>query len=138
VRVPAPAHALYAVCAQTLISGANTSMSLADLKAHCEYAGGYTSVAPTVAKFWRVVETLTPEDHAALLRFVTACERPPPLGFADLHPRFCIQRVEGGDDRLPTASTCFNALKLPPYSSEKVLKARLLASIHSGAGFDLS
>ena len=48
------------------------------------------------------------------------------------------RQVEASDDRLPTASTCFNILKLPAYSSEKVLKARLLASIHSGAGFDLS
>jgi hypothetical protein len=41
-------------------------------------------------------------------------------------------------DKLPTASTCFNVLKLPTYSSEAVLRARLLTSVHSGAGFDLS
>ncbi len=54
-------------------------------------------------------------------------------------PPLTIQRVECSDDsRLPTASTCFNILKLPTYTSKAVLKEKLLASIHSGAGFDLS
>jgi len=42
------------------------------------------------------------------------------------------------DARLPTASTCFNILKLPAYSSQSVLKVKLLTAIRSGAGFDLS
>ena len=42
------------------------------------------------------------------------------------------------DSRLPTASTCFNILKLPTYTSQKILKEKLLLSIKSGAGFDLS
>jgi ubiquitin-protein ligase E3 C len=57
------------------------------------YTGGYTSVSPTIKRFWAVVESLEHSDVAALLKFVTACERPPPRGFQDLHPPFCIQRV---------------------------------------------
>jgi len=39
---------------------------------------------------------------------------------------------------LPTASTCFNLLKLPVYSSQARLKERLLYAIRSNAGFELS
>lgn len=39
---------------------------------------------------------------------------------------------------LPTASTCFNLLKLPPYQDANVLREKLLLAIKSGAGFDLS
>ncbi len=70
---------------------------------------------------------------------LASCERSPSLGFAGLHPPFTVQRVDCSDDsRLPTASTCFNVLKLPTYSSQKVLRGKLLLSIRSKAGFDLS
>lgn len=38
--------------------------------------------------------------------------------------------------RLPTASTCFNLLKLPAYKSLKVLEERLLYAIRSQSGFE--
>jgi len=62
------------------------------------------------------------------------------LGFATLIPPFTIQRVGVMRDgeQLPTASTCFNVLKLPTYSSEKVMRERLIYAIESGAGFELS
>lgn len=76
----------------------------------------------TVKRFWSVVTAMSPKEKAALLRFVTSCERPPPLGFESMQPPFCVHRVgiRSDGERLPTASTCFNTLKLPTYSSEKV------------------
>ena len=41
-------------------------------------------------------------------------------------------------DRLPSAATCFNLLKLPPYMNKSNLKDKLLVAIRSGAIFDLS
>ena len=41
-------------------------------------------------------------------------------------------------DRLPTASTCYNMLKLPNYRRASTLKKKLLYAITSNAGFDLS
>ena len=41
-------------------------------------------------------------------------------------------------DRLPTASTCYNMLKLPNYRRGATLKKKLLYAITSNAGFDLS
>ena len=40
--------------------------------------------------------------------------------------------------RLPTASTCFNLLKLPSYKKKSILKEKLKYAIKSGAGFELS
>lgn len=76
----------------------------------------------TVRRFWSVLNSMNARERAALLRFVTSCERPPPLGFESMQPPFCLHRVgvRSDDERLPTASTCFNMLKLPTYSSEKV------------------
>ena len=41
-------------------------------------------------------------------------------------------------DRLPTASTCMNLLKLPEFNDEETLRQKLLYAIESGAGFELS
>lgn len=83
-----------------------------------------------------------------MLRFVTACSRPPLLGFAALFPPFCVHRSavpgvdapDGSADlaRLPTAATCVNMLKLPPYGSADALATKLLVAVSAGSGFDLS
>ena len=124
---------------QVLISGTMNGLSVADLKAHCQYTGGFTSFDRYISQFWKVVEEFSDAEVSLLVKFVTSCARPPSLGFKSLQPPFTIQRVDCSDDaRLPTASTCFNILKLPTYSSSKVLKQKLCFAIKSGAGFDLS
>lgn len=126
---------------QVLISGpSDGKIDVADMRANSRYAGGYTPIDRNIIRFWKVVGSLSSTQQAALLRFVTSCERPPPLGFSTLNPPFTIQRVGilRDGDKLPTASTCFNVLKLPTYSSEKVLRQRLIYAIESGAGFELT
>ena len=126
---------------KVLISGASDGkIDIADMKSNARYAGGYTGFEKHVFRFWNVVSSFSSKQQADLLRFVTSCERPPPLGFASMNPPFTIQRVGilRDADKLPSASTCFNTLKLPTYSSEKVLRDRLLYSIQSGAGFELT
>lgn len=41
-------------------------------------------------------------------------------------------------ERLPTAATCMNLLKLPPYGSVQLIHDKLLYAIKAGAGFELS
>ena len=41
-------------------------------------------------------------------------------------------------DRLPSAATCFNTLKLPNYRRTDTMKRCLLYAITSNAGFELS
>ena len=61
------------------------------------------------------------------------------MGFSSLHPPFTIASLPiGGDgDKLPMASTCFNILKLPNYSSKRVMREKLEQAILSGAGFEM-
>lgn len=69
---------------QVIISGATTGVLLSDMKAHTQYGGGYSSMSEVVKRFWAIMEEFSDQDRAALLKFVTSCERPPSLGFAAL------------------------------------------------------
>lgn len=122
---------------QVLISGAQIPVDVEDLKQHTNYTGGYASDHPTIRLFWKVVENFTDVQRSQLLKFVTSCSRPPLLGFKELDPPFCIQHA-GSVDRLPTASTCMNLLKLPEFGEEVILRDKLLYAIQAGAGFELS
>ena len=59
----------------------------------------------------------------------------PAFGPTPLLPAVCLVAVEG-DDRLPRASTCFNTLFLPRYSSAAVLEARLGQALSGDHMFD--
>ncbi|KAH8114432.1 HECT-domain-containing protein [Phellopilus nigrolimitatus] len=123
---------------QILIGGVNSPIDLDDLRSHTNYSGLYSDEEQTVTTFWKVVNSFDHEQRKALLRFATSCSRPPLLGFKELQPNFSIRDAGNDQHRLPTASTCVNLLKLPRYTSERVLREKLLQAITSGAGFDLS
>jgi ubiquitin-protein ligase E3 C len=78
---------------------------------------------------FQVVNTFDQEQRRALLRFATSCSRPPLLyvlsilarvpklmpldrGFKELAPNFSIRDAGQDANRLPTASTCVNLLKV--------------------------
>ena len=122
----------------TLISGEQREgFDIDDLKNNTVYGGGYASSSETVEMFWKLLKELPPHDQSAFLSFVTSCPRPPLLGFQTMHPKFAINRVPE-PDRLPTASTCVNLLKLPDYKDMKILEKKIQIAIHSQSGFDLS
>lgn len=123
---------------QILISGAPMPINLNDLQRHTVYTGGYSQDHPVIQIFWEVVFNFDENDKRKLLKFITSCSRPPLLGFKDLYPAFCIQNAGREPDRLPTSSTCMNLLKLPEVYDKKVMKDKLLYSISSSAGFELS
>lgn len=85
--------------------------------------------------FWSVLESLDAEQKRRFVVFVSACGRRPPEGWQ--HFELQVQRNGDGDDRLPTAYTCF-LLLLPRYSSGELLRHRLLAAITETEGFGLS
>jgi ubiquitin-protein ligase E3 A len=49
-----------------------------------------------------------------------------------------VQRHGGDSDRLPCASTCYNILLLPEYSSKDRLREKLLKAIDNAKGFGLA
>ncbi|RCN36757.1 HECT-domain protein [Ancylostoma caninum] len=148
---------------QFIISGYTSDIDLADLKKHVQYYGGFHGSHRLIKWLWEIVEKdFTPDERRLFLKFVTSCSRPPLLGFSYLEPPFSIRCVEVSDDqdqgdtlgsvvrgflalkksqsssRLPTASTCFNLLKLPNYNKKSVLLSKLRYAIHSETGFELS
>lgn len=128
---------------QLLISGSVDGFDIDDLRANTNYAGGYRAEHYVIQMFWEVIKHFSLEDQRKFLKFVTGCSRGPLLGFKNLEPLFCIQRAAGSAseeavDRLPTAATCMNLLKLPPYKSKEQMEQKLLYAINAAAGFDLS
>ncbi|KAG5444561.1 Ubiquitin-protein ligase E3C [Clonorchis sinensis] len=122
---------------QTLISGANTVIDVDDLEKHTVYLQNSSEFSETLKHFWSVLRDLSESDKRLFLRFVTACSRPPMFGFRDLQPPFSIQ-ITQELDRLPTASTCMNLLRLPDFRDPVVLRERLLYALHANAGFEYS
>ncbi|XP_019096388.1 PREDICTED: E3 ubiquitin-protein ligase UPL6-like [Camelina sativa] len=128
---------------QVLISGSVDSLDIDDLRNNTNYAGGYHAGHYVIDMFWEVMKSFSTENQKKFLKFVTGCSRGPLLGFKYLEPAFCIQRAAGSAsnesvDRLPTAATCMNLLKLPPYQSKELLETKLMYAISAEAGFDLS
>ncbi|ORY14682.1 hypothetical protein BCR34DRAFT_560080 [Clohesyomyces aquaticus] len=128
---------------QTLIGGTSSSIDVEDLRRNTIYGGTYVIgddglEHPTIQLFWKIMKDLSDGERRAVLKFVTSTPRAPLLGFATLNPRFSIRDAGSDDQRLPSTSTCVNLLKLPMYKDEGVMKEKLLYSVFSGAGFDLS
>lgn len=121
---------------QMLIAGAEEAIDIDDMQRNT-VLHGYEPDSPAIQQFWRVLRSLPAEDVRNLLRFITSCPRPPLLGFAHLTPKLAIQNVQD-PTRLPSASTCMNLLKLPPYPDEATLRERLAYAIESNTGFGLS
>ena len=117
---------------------------------YAHYSNGYSESSHTIKMFWRVVEDFTPQQRSALLRFITSTSRAPLGGFKHLQPPLTIHKVDCGGsplamigvgkdvDRLPSASTCYNMLKLPNYKKLSTMKEKLLYAVQSNAGFELS
>ncbi|KAF1998331.1 hypothetical protein P154DRAFT_524236 [Amniculicola lignicola CBS 123094] len=128
---------------QTLVGGTSTSIDVEDLRRNTAYGGTYVIgddglEHPTIQLFWQVMHSLSDGERRAVLKFVTSTPRAPLLGFASLVPRFSIRDAGSDQSRLPSTSTCVNLMKLPMYKDKGVLKEKLLYSVFSGAGFDLS
>ncbi|XP_058767737.1 E3 ubiquitin-protein ligase UPL7-like [Vicia villosa] len=132
-----------------LLSGGNYDIDVEDFKNNTRYTGGYSEGSRTIKIFWEVIKGFEPKERCMVLKFVTSCSRAPLLGFKYLQPPFTIHKVAcdvplwatfGGQDvdRLPSASTCYNTLKLPTYKRPGTLRTKLLYAINSNAGFELS
>ncbi|KAK9390199.1 hypothetical protein V1515DRAFT_618255 [Lipomyces mesembrius] len=122
---------------QTLVGGAALPIDIGDWKKNTVY-GGFYEKDLTITYFWEVIEELKDEEVRSVLKFVTSVSRAPLQGFASLKPSFTIRESGLAQDRLPTASTCVNMLKLPRYETKEKLKSKLMFAVTAGAGFDLS
>ncbi|CAK8689122.1 unnamed protein product [Clavelina lepadiformis] len=122
---------------QTLISGPEIAINVADMKINAAFSGGYKAEDQTIKLFWEVLSTFSEEEKRKLLLFVTSCSRPPLLGFKEMQPPFCVHNG-GTADRLPTSATCLNLLRLPQYTDAETMRNKLIYCIDSQSGFELS
>ena len=123
---------------QLVLGGSDIAIDVDDWRANTAYAGGYHEDHPAIRWFWDVIREFEPRLRASTLKFVSACARPPLLGFRWLAPSFCIAKASAEEARLPTAATCMNLLKLPAYESREALRDKLVYAIEAGSGFELS
>lgn len=90
---------------------------------------GYSRESPGFQRFVNVISCLSGDERKAFLQFTTGCSSLPPGGLANLQPRLTVVRkVDGNDKSFPSVNTCVHYLKLPEYSSEEILKNRLLSA----------
>lgn len=85
--------------------------------------------------FWEVLASFSPAEKAQFVVFVTASDRVPLRGWQALG--LIVQKNGVGDDRLPSAYTCFSQLLLPRFSSKEKLQKGLLLAIANSEGFGL-
>lgn len=122
---------------QMLISGGENDINIQDWKENVEY-GGFFDDDITIINFWQVVSEMSPQERFKLIKFVTSVSRAPLLGFGALSPKFGIRNSGRSIERLPTASTCVNLLKLPDYQDKELIRTKLLYAINTDSRFDLS
>lgn len=82
------------------------------------------------------------QEQRHFLEFLTGTSRMPVNGLAGLGRKITVAKKDMEDDNektLPSCSTCFLYLKMPPYSKKEIMKERLLLAITEGRkNFSLS
>eukprot|EP00118_Oscarella_pearsei_P013759 m.113489 g.113489 ORF g.113489 m.113489 type:complete len:151 (+) comp37458_c1_seq44:5028-5480(+) len=131
-------------CQEICLSGL-PEIDLEDWRRNTEYSGGFEEDSPVIKWFWELMGTFDDKVRVQALQFATGSSRVPLGGFANLVgagglQKFIITRNEGAsENRLPTASTCFNLLKLPEYKSKEKLRECLLIALNCGGlGFEFA
>jgi len=109
-----------------------------DIIRYTEPKLGYTRESAAFQKFVNVLVNFNGTERKAFLQFTTGCSSLPPGGLANLSPRLTIVRkIDAGDGSYPSVNTCVHYLKLPDYSTEEVMKERLLTATRE-KGFHLN
>jgi len=85
--------------------------------------------------FWDALRSFSDSEKVQFVIFVTASDRVPLRGWQDL--QLTIQKNGVGDERLPTAHTCFCQLLLPKYTTPAKLRTNVLLAIANSEGFGL-
>ena len=106
------------------------------LRQHTTYSVGLGETDPHVVFFWNALEGFSPEELRMFIKFACNQERiPTGGGDAKTHvPPYPMKIAppvssSGGDNRMIRAETCMFMIKLPQYSSQEIMTARLKAAV---------
>eukprot|EP01068_Selenidium_serpulae_P010531 Selendium_serpulae@DN5486_c0_g1_i1.p1 len=120
---------------ELLISGL-PKIDLEDLKRHTNYYN-YTTTSKHIKWFWEILGEFDQNRLAGFLQFVTGTSRVPLGGFENLMgtrgPQPMYIHRAFGDERLPSAHTCFNQLDLPEYSTKEKMRSKLIQAVTLGS-----
>ena len=132
-----------------------------DLREHILCDHGYQLNSKPVTNLREILTNMSDVERRSFLKFTTGSPRLPLGGLASLNPKLKVvckqptvlsevggdmntaemisEGTELADADLPSAMTCANYLKLPPYSSKEAMEVKLKLAISEGVGsFDLS
>ncbi|XXG95981.1 hypothetical protein Hte_002258 [Hypoxylon texense] len=119
---------------QNLVEGTQ-EIDVGELRRAARYVG-WDASHQAVRDFWAVVKRYDDRMRRRLLEFVTASDRVPVGGMANI--QFVVQKngeEEGEGGHLPTAYTCYGTLLLPEYRDREVLRERLAMALENAQGF---
>ncbi|KAI5922863.1 hypothetical protein F4810DRAFT_671774 [Camillea tinctor] len=117
------------------ITEGSQEVDISELRRAARYVG-WDASHRTVRDFWSVVKKYDDRMRRKLLEFVTASDRVPVGGVANI--QFVVQKngeEEGDNGHLPTAYTCYGTLLLPEYRDKDVLRERLAMALENAQGF---
>ena len=124
---------------ELLVRGSDEPLDVATLQAVATYEGwGSTFVPseePVVQWFWDAFKTADAKSQRKLLGFITACDRIPAMGAANLVIK--IAYLGDNKERFPTARTCFNRIGLYGYSNQQQLGMMLWRAVAESSGFGM-
>ncbi|KDO20041.1 hypothetical protein SPRG_14189 [Saprolegnia parasitica CBS 223.65] len=113
---------------ELLVCGRPT-LNMELLKKKTEYSPDMDSHDTLVLRFWRTLASFTPDEQQQFLQFVWGRSR---LPFSEVdfgtYTFKLVRHMSGGnpDEYLPVAHTCFFQLELPNYSTDEIMRTKLL------------
>uniref|UniRef100_A0A3P9MKF2 HECT domain-containing protein n=1 Tax=Oryzias latipes TaxID=8090 RepID=A0A3P9MKF2_ORYLA len=92
---------------------------------------------PTMKMFWKVFDALTEDQKKDFLWFVTGSRKAPILGMGQVQMTARLKIITSGspDEQFPESLTCHNILDLPSYSSEEIMRDRLIQALEAERTF---
>jgi E3 ubiquitin-protein ligase TRIP12 len=105
---------------------------------------GYNMESNSVKNLLQTMSEFDASQRREFLQFTTGSPKLPIGGFKSLTPMFTVvckpsEHPYTSDDYLPSVMTCVNYLKLPDYSTLKIMKKQLFMAVREGQGaFHLS
>ncbi|QLQ78176.1 hypothetical protein HG537_0A04230 [Torulaspora globosa] len=99
---------------------------------------GYSMGSSTIHGLVSIMSSFKTSDRRLFLQFLTGSPKLPIGGFKGLKPKLTVvlKHPEDGqnpDAYLPSVMTCANYFKLPKYSSEEMMRSRIVQAMNEGS-----